>query len=85
MTRSGRGRDLARHERTGLYRPFGRPDAAGLDTRHRLRRAWVETIAEGHNVYGLLMNRAGYDGQEPLVPSVGPFIVSRSGWAGTQR
>ncbi|HYA68862.1 MAG TPA: TIM-barrel domain-containing protein [Acidimicrobiales bacterium] len=40
---------------------------------------------EAHNVYGLLMNRAGYDGQRASRPERRPFIVSRSGWAGTQR
>jgi alpha-glucosidase len=40
---------------------------------------------EAHNVYGLLMNRAGYEGLRKLRPAVRPFIVSRSGWAGGQR
>jgi len=47
----------------------------GMDGDHR----------EGHNVYGLLMNRAGYEGQRAARPGRRPFIVSRSGWAGTQR
>ncbi len=41
--------------------------------------------AEGHNVYGLLMNRAGYEGLRAARPGRRPFIVSRSGWAGMQR
>ncbi len=41
--------------------------------------------AEGHNLYGLLMNRAGYEGQRQAQPGRRPFIVSRSGWAGMQR
>ncbi len=41
--------------------------------------------AEGHNLYGLLMNRAGYEGLQRAVPDRRPFIVSRSGWAGMQR
>jgi alpha-glucosidase len=41
--------------------------------------------AEGHNLYGLLMNRAGYDGLRAARPERRPFIVSRSGWAGMQR
>lgn len=40
---------------------------------------------EGHNVYGLLMNRAGHEGLRQAAPDRRPFIVSRSGWAGTQR
>jgi alpha-glucosidase len=40
---------------------------------------------EGHNLYGLLMNRAGYEGLRRARPDRRPFIVSRSGWAGMQR
>ena len=40
---------------------------------------------ESHNVYGLLMNRAGHDGLVAARPDRRPFIVSRSGWAGMQR
>ncbi len=40
---------------------------------------------EGHNLYGLLMNRAGYEGLSEARPGRRPFIVSRSGWAGMQR
>ncbi len=41
--------------------------------------------AEAHNVYGLLMNRAGYEGLRRSRPEERPFVVSRSGWAGLQR
>jgi len=41
--------------------------------------------AEGHNLYGLLMNRAGYEGLRDAAGDARPFIVSRSGWAGMQR
>ncbi len=41
--------------------------------------------AEGHNLYGLLMNRAGHEGLRAALPQRRPFIVSRSGWAGMQR
>ncbi len=41
--------------------------------------------AEGHNLYGLLMNRSGYEGLRRAAPERRPFIVSRSGWAGMQR
>lgn len=40
---------------------------------------------DAHNVYGLLMNQAGFDGLRAVHPERRPFIVSRSGWAGTQR
>ena len=40
---------------------------------------------EAHNVYGLCMARAGYEGLRALVPEERPFVFSRSGWAGMQR
>jgi alpha-glucosidase len=40
---------------------------------------------EGHNVYGLLMARAGYEGLRRIRPDRRPFLLSRSGWAGLQR
>lgn len=40
---------------------------------------------EAHNVYGLAMARAGYEGLRRLRPDERPFVLSRSGWAGTQR
>ncbi|MFD8011812.1 glycoside hydrolase family 31 protein [Streptomyces sp. NPDC058955] len=40
---------------------------------------------EAHNVYGLLMARAGYEGLRRLRPEERPFLFTRSGWAGMQR
>ncbi|MEE4488935.1 glycoside hydrolase family 31 protein [Streptomyces sp. BE230] len=40
---------------------------------------------EAHNVYGLAMARAGYEGLSRLRPQERPFLFSRSGWAGMQR
>ncbi|MFE0421922.1 glycoside hydrolase family 31 protein [Streptomyces sp. NPDC058953] len=40
---------------------------------------------EAHNVYGLAMARAGYEGLRRLRPGERPFLFSRSGWAGLQR
>ncbi|MGW2475667.1 glycoside hydrolase family 31 protein [Streptomyces sp. NPDC001665] len=40
---------------------------------------------EAHNVYGLAMARAGYEGLARLRPEERPFLFSRSGWAGLQR
>lgn len=39
---------------------------------------------EAHNLYGLLMNRACYEGLRRLRPERRPFLLSRSGWAGLQ-
>jgi alpha-glucosidase len=40
---------------------------------------------EAHNLYGLLMGRAGYEALRRQEPDRRPFILSRSGWAGLQR
>jgi len=55
-----------------------------LTTRHDLDGRGGDH-REGHNLYGLLMNRAGYEGLRLSRPERRPFIVSRSGWAGVQR
>jgi len=38
-----------------------------------------------HNLYALLMNRAGYETLRRLQPQRRPWLISRSGWAGNQR
>ncbi|MEU0057792.1 glycoside hydrolase family 31 protein [Streptomyces sp. NPDC006334] len=40
---------------------------------------------EAHNVYGLCMARAAYEGLRALPPEERPLVVSRSGWVGLQR
>lgn len=40
---------------------------------------------EAHNVYALAMARAGFEGLRGLRPHERPFLLSRSGWAGSQR
>ncbi len=40
---------------------------------------------EAHNLYALEMNRSGYAGLLKASPDKRPFILSRSGWAGSQR
>ncbi|MFJ8828090.1 TIM-barrel domain-containing protein [Streptomyces sp. NPDC102467] len=40
---------------------------------------------EAHNVYGLCMARAGYEGLGELRPQERPFVFSRAGWVGMQR
>ncbi|MFE7316876.1 TIM-barrel domain-containing protein [Streptomyces sp. NPDC057555] len=40
---------------------------------------------EAHNVYGLAMARAAFEGLCELRPEERPFLFSRSGWAGLQR
>ena len=40
---------------------------------------------EVHNLYGLLMNRASYEGLRKYAPDKRPWIFSRAGWAGFQK
>ena len=41
--------------------------------------------AAAHNLFGLQMARAAYEGLRRLAPDRRPIIISRSGWAGLQR
>jgi alpha-glucosidase len=43
------------------------------------------THEEAHNVYGLLMNRAAYEGLKQKTPSKRPWMLTRSGWTGAQK
>ncbi len=43
------------------------------------------THREAHNLYALLMNRAGYEAQRLHRPEARPWQLTRSGWAGVQR
>jgi alpha-glucosidase len=52
-----------------------RHDNEGAPTDHR----------EIHNVYGMLMSRATYEGLVALRPNVRPFVLSRASFAGGQR
>ena len=55
-----------------------------LCTRHALEGRGGDH-REAHNLYGLSMNRAAYEGLLAREPERRPFILSRSGWAGGQR
>ena len=55
-----------------------------LCTRHALEGQGGDH-RQAHNVYGLQMDRAGFDGLRRLAPQKRPFILSRSGWVGMQR
>jgi len=50
-------------------------DDHGLRTSH----------AKNHNVYGMLMTRATYDGTRNLLPGERPFVLTRASYAGGQR
>jgi alpha-glucosidase len=66
-----------------VFVAFGDPTFP-LSTRHRLDGRGGDH-REAHNVYGLLMCRASYEGLLALQPQQRPFLFSRSGWAGMQR
>jgi alpha-glucosidase len=55
-----------------------------LGTRHDLEGSPGDH-RQAHNLYGLLMNRAGYEALRTLRPERRPWLVTRSGWAGLQR
>ncbi|MFE3071051.1 glycoside hydrolase family 31 protein [Streptomyces sp. NPDC059247] len=63
--------------------PFGDPTLP-RSARHALDGRGGDH-REAHNVYGLTMARAGYEGLRRLRPDERPFLFSRSGWAGMQR
>ncbi|CAM5378609.1 TIM-barrel domain-containing protein [Streptomyces narbonensis] len=63
--------------------PFGDPTLP-RSARHALDGRGGDH-REAHNVYGLTMARAGYEGLRRLRPEERPFLFSRSGWAGMQR
>ena len=55
-----------------------------LSTRHDLDGR-PSDHRDAHNIYGLQMCRASYDGLRGIRPDERPFLFSRSGWAGMQR
>ncbi|MEU4352510.1 TIM-barrel domain-containing protein [Streptomyces sp. NPDC023838] len=65
------------------FAPFGDPTLP-RSARHALEGRGGDH-REAHNVYGLTMARAGYEGLRGLRPDDRPFLFSRSGWAGMQR
>ncbi|MFG3349049.1 glycoside hydrolase family 31 protein [Streptomyces sp. NPDC048018] len=65
------------------FAPFGDPTLP-RSARHSLEGRGGDH-REAHNVYGLTMARAGYEGLRALRPAERPFLFSRSGWAGMQR
>ncbi|MEU9866083.1 glycoside hydrolase family 31 protein [Streptomyces sp. NPDC047971] len=65
------------------FSPFG-DQTLPRSSRHALEGRGGDH-REAHNVYGLAMTRAGYEGLRRLRPDERPFLFSRSGWAGMQR
>jgi len=77
---------------SGLWHDMNEPTSIALagdptlprGTRHDLEGCGG-THLEAHNVYGLDMDRAGWQGAHQARPHRRPFVVSRAGWAGVQR
>jgi alpha-glucosidase len=55
-----------------------------LQSRHDLEGTQGDH-RQAHNLYGLLMNQAGYEALRSLRPGRRPWLLTRSGWAGLQR
>jgi alpha-glucosidase len=55
-----------------------------LATQHNLEGAGGDHL-QAHNVYGLQMNRSGFESLRRYRPQSRPWILSRSGWIGNQR
>ncbi len=55
-----------------------------LDARHNID-GHASTHAEIHNIYGMQMVRGTYEGLRKLRPTDRPFVLTRAGYAGTQR
>lgn len=55
-----------------------------LDVRHDVDGV-TASHAEIHNVYGMQMARGTYEGLRQLRPDERPFVLTRAGFAGTQR
>ena len=55
-----------------------------LDAAHNVDGV-AATHAEIHNVYGMEMARGTYEGLRKLKPNERPFVLTRAGFAGTQR
>lgn len=55
-----------------------------LSTRYNLEGLGGDHT-QGNNLYGLLMNKAGFEALAEQQPDRRPWVLSRSGWAGNQR
>ena len=55
-----------------------------LDVRHRVEGREADHV-EAHNVYGMQMQRATFEGLKRLRPERRPFTITRAAYAGAQR
>jgi len=72
----------------GFWHDMNEPSiftAAGEATLPSATRHALGDHRATHNLYGYFMNQAAFEGLRRAAPERRPFIVSRSGWAGSQR
>lgn len=65
------------------FSAFGDPTLPRVTMHHMEGRGADHEGA--HNVYGLLMDMAGFDAVRQANPNQRPWLLTRSGWAGVQR
>lgn len=69
----------------GWWGDLGEPEVHPSDTLHTLKDGSVVNADAIHNVYGHQWAKMVYDNQLTLAPNKRPFILMRSGFAGSQR
>ena len=85
-------RDLITSEIAGFWHDMNEPTSftlwgdmdLPLGTRHKMDGAGGDH-RQGHNLYALLMNRAGHEALREMRPDRRPWLLSRSGWVSQQR
>lgn len=63
---------------------FNESKTMDLDVMHR-NHGHPKTHEELHNLYGMLMTKATYEGMRQLLGNQRPFLLTRAGYAGVQR
>jgi alpha-glucosidase len=72
----------------GFWNDMNEPSAWGQDIPNIVQFDFdgnKSTMAEGHNVYGLEMSRATFEGTKQLLNGRRPFVLTRAGFSGIQR
>ncbi len=72
----------------GFWNDMNEPSTWGQSIPNIVQFSFDEnkaSMAEAHNVYGLNMSRATFEGTKSLLNGKRPFILTRAGYAGIQR
>ncbi|MDP7592153.1 MAG: glycoside hydrolase family 31 protein [Litorilituus sp.] len=77
--------ELANYGVTGWWGDLGEPEVHPSDTLHTLDNGHVVNADAIHNVYGHQWAKMIFDNQLTTFPNERPFILMRSGFAGSQR